>query len=273
DHARPLGAPGDDAAVGGRDVHPRRLVGRQDRLGERAEPILRQRRGRRLHAGEDHRHGQRHADDAGRRDQHLRLRGADRLGRGPPRAPRPPAPPPPPPPAAPPPPAGPVHAFAFPDTTTTPRARPFFRRAAERSTGSARRRFCVNAPAAAAGPWATTSPMSFFPLGLIPAATPADRNPPTRVLASGLGRRGCGPVALLVLLAATARAGVVAPDLGLGAPHGRHLLRLGGLRRCLLLAALLPLGRVDRHHLPLLQLGQLLFLLPLDAHAEQLLPH
>src|SRR5262249_9136037 len=169
-------------------------------------------------------------------------------------------------------PAGPVHAFAFPDTTTTPRARPFFRRAAERSTGAARRRFCVNAPAAAAGPWATTSPMSFFPLGLIPAARPANRTPRTRVIASGFGRRGCGPVALLVLLAATARAGVVAPDLGLGAPHGRHLLRLGGLRRCLLLAALLPLGRVDRHHLPLLQLGQLLFLLPLDAHAEQLLP-
>jgi len=76
-------------------------------------------------------------------------------------------------------PPGPVHALALPLLTTTPRIRPRVRARIERdsTTGAATTWFLVNTAAALTGPSAAIRPTSRRWSSLIPAATPANRNP------------------------------------------------------------------------------------------------
>src|SRR5579872_5728927 len=71
----------------------------------------------------------------------------------------------------------PVAALAHPALTTTPREVPERTRSRVTRTGAAQALWVVNVPAAAAGVSETTSTRSLPPLALIPAATPAARNP------------------------------------------------------------------------------------------------
>src|SRR5256884_3160233 len=125
-------------------------------------------------------------------------------------------------------PSAPVHAFAFPACTRTPASRPPATRRRAVCTGAAGARFTVNTPAAVAGGSAAMRATS-GPLVFIPQRTPGKRKPGTRTRCA---RRvsftpSSSPVALLVLLPATARAGIVPPDLVAVAPHGLDLLRRG----------------------------------------------
>src|SRR4029077_1564802 len=156
----------------------------------------------------------------------------------------------------------PVHAFALPACTRTADTAPARSRSRVTTTGAAGAWFVVSTPAAIPGASSAISATS-GPRAFSPARTPAKRNPGTRtrcarrasftrgVPGAGRCRRTAPgsrePVALLVLLAASARARIVAPDLLGVAPHGLDLLRARrGLpvreaharRRSLLLASL-----------------------------------
>ncbi len=82
-------------------------------------------------------------------------------------------------------PAVPVHALALPLFVTIACARPVASRGTTSCTGAAFTRFVVTTPAATAGTSETMSARSGFPDGLIPHATPANRNPGTAI---GLSR-------------------------------------------------------------------------------------
>ena len=78
-------------------------------------------------------------------------------------------------------PSGPVHALAPPELSTTARTRPPRATCWVHSTGAALTRLAVNTPAAAYdGPSLTTTATSGCPDDLMPAATPAARNPAVR---------------------------------------------------------------------------------------------
>src|SRR5262249_43380650 len=115
----------------------------------------------------------------------------------------------------------PVQALAFPALTTTAPTRPPARRRPATWTGAAAARFFVKTPAATAGLSAAITATS-GPFVFSPQRTPANRNPAIRtrwarraIFTGGIPSRARSgfPVALLVLLPAAARAGVVAPDL------------------------------------------------------------
>src|SRR5947199_8804995 len=186
-------------------------------------------------------------------------------------------------------PSAPVQALALPAWTRTAEARPAATRRRASWTGAAGARLVVNTPATLAGRSATIRATS-RPRCLRPARTPEKRNPGTRTRCArrwSFIRRGSRlPVALLVLLAAPARARIVAPDLGSLAADRLDLLRL--LRPVLAvgerhargrpLAPLHPLdlrgqggdvavGMLDRHPRPRARgLGP-------ELHAHQLLDH
>src|SRR5437667_153648 len=126
-------------------------------------------------------------------------------------------------------PSAPVQALALPAWTRTAEARPAATRRRASWTGAAGARLVVNTPATLAGRAATVRATS-RPRCLRPARTPEKRNPGTRKRCArrwSFIRRGSRlPVALLVLLAAPARARIVAPDLGSLAADRLDLLRL-----------------------------------------------
>src|SRR5579871_5124598 len=134
-------------------------------------------------------------------------------------------------------PAAPVQALALPAWISTAAARPARSRRRETVTGAATTRLPVNTPAATTGRSAAMSATS-GPRALSPARTPAKRKPGTDTRCarrpSLIARGSRGAVALLVLLAAAAGAGVVAAHLLPLAAHGldlrRRLLRRGGVR-------------------------------------------
>ncbi len=85
-------------------------------------------------------------------------------------------------------PRAPLATFEMPLFTTIPRARPPRRCARDTTTGAPGKRLLVNTAAAAAGRSETTSARSGLPLGLIPHATPAARNPRTSIATGCLSR-------------------------------------------------------------------------------------
>ena len=117
-----------------------------------------------------------------------------------------------------------VEAFALPLFTTTACKRPALTCSRPTMTGAAVTLLVVNAATAVAGTSETNSDRSFLPLGLRPQATPAKRNPGTMTgdfatlifmsFFVEMRPRTLRPVALLVLLAAAARARGIAADLG-----------------------------------------------------------
>src|SRR5262249_27650782 len=126
-------------------------------------------------------------------------------------------------------PSRPVQALALPAWTSTADAVPPRSRARVFTTGAAGTRLVVSTPAATPGASSAISATS-GPRVLKPAPTPAKRKPGTR---TRWARRGSftraasrlRAVTLLELLAAAARAGIVAPHLLGVAAHGLHLLR------------------------------------------------
>src|SRR5688500_7244397 len=116
-------------------------------------------------------------------------------------------------------PRGPVHAFALPLLTTTPRSFPRDARRlrCDSSTGAALTRLPVNTAAALAGASHAIRPRSSPAFFLMPPRAPAKRKPGTRYSTPRrlLGRslRLVAAVALLVLLAAAARTRIVATHL------------------------------------------------------------
>jgi hypothetical protein len=84
-------------------------------------------------------------------------------------------------------PSGPVHALAPPEFSTTARSRRWTSACLVHSTGAALTLLRVNTPAAVSrGPSLTSRARSFSPLALMPAATPAARNPPGAVAPASL---------------------------------------------------------------------------------------
>ena len=163
DHRRALGHRADaHLAAAQRERRRARLgprVGGADGLRRGRAAVGRELAGGRGDAGLDALHGQRHADHAGRADEHLARRGAERAApsRRPSRA-RPASP------------RAPVQALALPELTTIARARPSARCSRESTTGAAARRLRVNAPAALAAPSHATRATSGAPEALIPQA-------------------------------------------------------------------------------------------------------
>src|SRR3954454_13055037 len=83
-------------------------------------------------------------------------------------------------------PAGPVHALAPPELSTTACRRPSATACCDQSTGAALTRFVVNTAAATwSGPVLTTSARSGRPLGFRPAVTPPARKPAAPVTLTG----------------------------------------------------------------------------------------
>src|SRR5262249_45186044 len=177
-------------------------------------------------------------------------------------------------------PSWPVATLAIPLLTTTACRHPVLLRSRPTSTGAAVDLLVVKAATAVAGTSETISARSFFPLGLIPQATPANRNPGTTINRFSTLTRISSPHAfplrpqhsslttasatmtLLVFLATATRTRVVAADFrGLAL----DLLRLG-LDRCPTVAHQhLPLGRTPR------LLNALRVLLAGDLYGEELL--
>src|SRR4051794_33153858 len=94
-------------------------------------------------------------------------------------------------------PAGPVHALAPPELSTTACRRPSATARWDQSTGAALTRFVVNTAAATwSGPVLTTSARSGRPLGFRPAVTPPARKPTAPVTLTArswcTSPRGCG---------------------------------------------------------------------------------
>jgi hypothetical protein len=103
-------------------------------------------------------------------------------------------------------PGGPVHALAPPELSTTARRRRWVSTWLVHSTGAARTLLRVNTPAAVSrGPSLTTRARSRVPPSLMPAATPAQRNPaaavtPACLSTSGLATTVMGLVGLIGLM-------------------------------------------------------------------------